>query len=195
MAQILSLAGITVKQYELRDEQFMSGAEKQLVLKAWVTFLKQGCSWEHFTERLYQHITLHCSFIAHFDRYGFHSFYFAKPGEQTHRFLDQFDPYKPGISAEMGMTYWLMDCATGSDLNHAMREAAGPYLAKLRYQFSETEKHSDLAVASVLADKYGKRLSDGESSAQPEVSSWVSADAGDRENSTAEQLSIFFSIG
>jgi hypothetical protein len=184
-----------VKQYESQDEKFMSGAEKQLVLKAWVTFLKHGCRSEHFTERLYDHLSLHCSFIAHFDRHGFYEFYFSHPSERTYRFLDQFDPCKPGIAAELGAMYWLMDRATGSDLNHAMREVAGTYIAKLRYQFSETEKHSDLALASVLAAKYGKRLSDGESSARPEVSSWVSADAGDSENSRAEQLSIFFSTG
>jgi hypothetical protein len=83
-----------------------------------------------------------------------------------------------------------MDRATGSDLNHAMREVAGAYIAKLRYQFSEAEKQSDLAAASLLAAKYGKRLSDVESSSG-ETDSGVAADPVHSEDSTADQLSMF----
>jgi hypothetical protein len=179
-----------VKQCEFQDEKFMSGAEKQLVLKAWITFLKHGCRSEHFTERLYDHLSLHCSFIAHFDRHGFYEFYFSHPSERTYRFLDQFDPSKPGIAAELGAMYWLMDRATGSDLNQAMREVAAPYIAKLRYQFSEAEKQSDLVAASLLAAKYGKRLSDVACS-PGETHSWISVDPVHHDDSTADQLSMF----
>jgi hypothetical protein len=180
-----------VEQFSFQGEQFMSATEKQLILSAWITFLRHGCRLEHFSERLYHHLSLHCSFIAHFNRHGFYEFYFATPSERTHRFLDQFDPSKPGIAAELGEMYWLMDRATGSDLNHAMREAAGAYTAKLRHQFSEAEKQSDLTLASLLAAKYGKRLSECHVSPQPEGNSWISADAAHNENSSAEQLSMF----
>lgn len=179
-----------VEQFSFQDEKFLSAAEKQLILSAWITFLRHGCRLEHFSDRLYHHLSLHCSFIAHYNRHGFYEFYFSHPSERSYRFLDQFDPSKPGIAAELEETYWLRDRATGSDLNHAMREVAAPYIAKLHFQFSEAEKQSDLAVASLLAEKYGKRLSDLESS-PGETNSWMSADPAHREDSTASQLSMF----
>jgi hypothetical protein len=177
-------------QFSFQDEQFVSAHEKQLILRSWIAFLRRGCRLEQFTERLYHHLSLHCSFIAHFNRRGFYEYYFANPGERTSRFLDQFDPSKPGISAELGEMYWLLDRATGSELNHAMREVAGPYLAKLRYQFSESEKQADLALASSLAAKHGKRLSDSDLSPGMNTRSWASAREQQRQNST-EQLAIF----
>jgi hypothetical protein len=178
------------EQFSFQDEQFVSAAEKQLVLNAWITFLRHGCRREHFSERLYHHLSLHCSFIAHFNRHGFYEFYFSIPGDHTYRFLDQFDPGKAGMAAELGELYWLMDRATGSDLNHGMREVSGPYMARLRYQFTEAERQSDLAAASLLAAKYGLRLADGQAP-QVKANSWTGANPVRREDSTAEQLSMF----
>jgi hypothetical protein len=127
---------------------------------------------------------------AHYDRRGFYEYYFADPGERTGRFLDQFDPGKPGISAEIGSTHWLMERAVGSDLNHAMREAAGPYITKLRYQFADIERQADLALAARLAEKHGKRLSNSDSSPAADTSSWRSTGAR-LEQSSSEQLTIF----
>jgi hypothetical protein len=183
-----------VKQYEFQDEQFMSGAEKQLVLKAWITFLKHGCRSEHFTERLYDHISLHCSFIAHYNRIGFYDFYFASPDERTPRFLDQFDPKQPGLSAEMGATYWLGDNATAADLNHAMREATGPYVEKLRNECWEMKRQGDLALAALIAKKYGKQLSDCDMSVSPHAQRDSSANVCSHE-AAPEQLSIFHTTG
>ncbi len=143
-----------------RDEQFMTAAEKRLVLAAWRTFLKHGCRLEHFTQKLYHHLMQRCSFIAHHDRFGFFAVYFDTSSESTYRFLDQFDPAKPGISAEYGNSLWLAARMTGSDLNRAMRDAAAPYIAKLRLQFSNAERERDLRMAETLSAKYGKRVSD-----------------------------------
>jgi hypothetical protein len=54
----------------------MSAREKGLVLKTWVRFLKNGFRLADFSDRLYKHLTLHCSFIAHYNRVGFHQTYF-----------------------------------------------------------------------------------------------------------------------
>jgi hypothetical protein len=158
-----------VEHLQLRDEEFMSAADKMGVLRAWITFLKHGCRREHFTERLYHHISLHCSFIAHYNRFGFYDFYFTTPDARAIAFLDQFDPKKPGLSAEMGATYWLGDHVTASDLNRAMRDAARPYVDQLRLQFQEMETQADLAIASALLAKHGKGITDCPSPAQEEI--------------------------
>ena len=70
--------------YEFRDVRFMSARDKELVLKAWVRFLRNGLRFEDFSRRLYEHLHLHCSFIAHYDRVGFYRTYFEN-GEETQR--------------------------------------------------------------------------------------------------------------
>ena len=57
----------TSMDYAFRDVRFLSAREKELVLKAWVRFLKRGLCWEDFTKRLYEHLHLHCSFVAHYN--------------------------------------------------------------------------------------------------------------------------------
>ena len=137
------------------DEHFMSAAQKKKVLRAWSRFLKSGCAKTQFTEDLYNHLVQHCSFIAHFDRKDFYNFYFEQITTSLFRFFDQFDPEKPGISAEYGGTHWLSKHNTGSDLNHAMREAGGPCLERLRQTFLETRRQRDIGVASSILATYG----------------------------------------
>lgn len=141
--------------HNFRDEHFMAAAEKEKVLRAWTRFLKSGCARTQFTEALYQHLSLHCSFIAHFDRNGFYNFYFERITPQLFRFFDQFDPEKPGISAELGSDGWLSPHHTGADLSQAMRQAARPYLAALRQRFGETRRQRDISSATAILATYG----------------------------------------
>lgn len=71
------------------DVEFMTAKEKELVLKKWETFLKYSLQKKHFTKRLYDHLHLHCGFIAHYSRDGFYSTYF-EAGEDTQRFFEHF---------------------------------------------------------------------------------------------------------
>lgn len=137
------------------DEQFMSAEEKRTVLRAWIRFLKSNCAESQFTEALYHHLSLHCSFIAHYNRLGFYEYYFRVASPDIFRFLDQFDSAKPGRSAEMGDTLWLMPRMTGSDLNQAMREAATPYIAQLRLQFKEQQRQAEINLAAMLLARHG----------------------------------------
>lgn len=76
--------------YAFSDSQFMSGREKQLVLKAWAGFLKRGLRFASFSDRLYRHLHLYCSFIAHYSWAGFYQTYLER-GEEIALFLSQFD--------------------------------------------------------------------------------------------------------
>jgi len=157
----------TSKQPEFTDEKALPASEKRLILRALKQFLAHGYQPEHFTDRLYQHLSLHCSFIAHTNRGGFYAYYFEVPGRTTRLFLDQFDPAQPGISAEYGDDGWL-NASTGADLNRAMRDAAGTHMAKLRLQFSNAEMQRDLTMAARLAAKWGKRVVDAVEDSDPE---------------------------
>jgi hypothetical protein len=144
-----------MKKYEFRDVEFMSAREKELVLKAWVRFLKKGLMLKDFSNRLYEHLSLHCQFIAHYDRAGFHRTYFEK-GEDTVRFLSQFDKRGECRSIEYGMTSWLG--GNYGDLARAMIEEASPYIPKLIEDAQARQREADLAEARKLLAKHGHEL-------------------------------------
>jgi len=142
---------------ELHDSKFMLAAEKRKVLRHWELFLKSGLQREKFTKPLYEHLINHCSFIAHYDRWGFYSTYFEN-GDDTVAFLSQFDDRK-GIpkSIEYGMTYWL----TGEeyyDINSEMVRTASKYIPVLIQQAKNRQKESDVAQARALLAKHGVDL-------------------------------------
>lgn len=71
------------------DTRFMTAKEKERVLKNWNTFLKNGLKKENFTKRLYNHLHLHCGYIAHYNLHGFYSTYF-EAGCDVQRFFELF---------------------------------------------------------------------------------------------------------
>jgi hypothetical protein len=141
--------------HTFRDTQFMSARERQLVLAAWVRFLRRGLRFVDFTNRLYQHLILHCSFIAHYDRAGFYRTYFER-GEDTLRFLSQFDGRGESGSVEYGGGWWLR--GDYADVNRAMIEEGGTYIPALMEQAQARQREADLAHARALLAKHGLRL-------------------------------------
>jgi hypothetical protein len=103
----------------------MSAAEKEKVLKECQKFIKSDFSKAKFTKPLHEHLTLHCSFIAHFNQQGFYSSYFDDP-EDTLKFLRQFDRDYNCTGVEYGSTHWL-DSVDYTDINTAMVGASEPY--------------------------------------------------------------------
>jgi len=141
--------------YKFRASEFMTAREKELVLRSWVRFLKNGLRREDLTSRLYGHLILHCSFIAHYDRGGFYDTYFEN-GEDTLRFLSQFDKRGDCHSVEYGGTSWMQ--GEYEDLAKAMIKEAAPYIPKLQEAALTQQRLYDLAHAELLAAKHGVKL-------------------------------------
>ena len=139
-------------QYVFRDAKFMSAREKQLVLVSWVRFLKNGLRFEDFSKRLYGHLHLHCSFIAHYHRMGFFSEYF-KSGEDTSRFLSQFDKRGECRSIEYGGGWWQQ--GEYEDLQKAMLEEGSRYIPALLEKAHAAQREADIATAHALLAKHG----------------------------------------
>ena len=59
----------------LEDSKFMSAEQKKKMLRQWDRFIEKGFSFPLFTDAIYQHLNLHCGFIAHYNRSGFYSTY------------------------------------------------------------------------------------------------------------------------
>jgi len=142
-------------QHNFRDAEFMSAREKELVEKAWVRFLKNGLRIQDFTDRLYRHLTLHCSFIAHYNRAGFYQTYFEN-GEDPVRFLSQFDKRGECRSVEYGGRWWLS--GQYQDLNRAMIEEAVPYIPVFMENAQARQREADIAQARELLAKHDLTL-------------------------------------
>jgi hypothetical protein len=158
-----------MKNYQFKDVEFMTADEKQLVLKDWIKFLKQlnldngeecldnfGNSmpklFKYFTKRLYSHLSLHCSFIAHYDRFGFFNTYFNEP-EQTQLFLKQFTN---GKSIEYGSHWWLN--GDHADINNAMCEMAREIAGTITDKKAIEQRKIDIERAKQLLAKHDLEL-------------------------------------
>jgi len=113
----------------MKPTKFMGAEEKQAVLRDWQNFIKNGFDRKNFTKKIYDHLHLHCSFIAHFNINGFYSSYFENP-ECTIKFLKQFDKNYGCKSIEYGTTYWFTS-GDYHDLNSEMVESLEPYKAEI----------------------------------------------------------------
>ena len=128
----------------LRDAQFMTAREKEPVLRDWKAFLSRGLRKKQFTKRLYEHLHLHCGFIAHYDLDQFYSTYF-EAGQDTERFFSRF----MGCSAQNYGANAYYD-----DLNTAMRQEYGKYEdAIARQAEDDIRRRIELLEACVLRAK------------------------------------------
>jgi hypothetical protein len=137
---------------EFKDSEFMTAKEKGLVLAQWRRFVERGFNFEHFSDRIYKHLTLHASFIAHFDRRGFFATYFDDP-EATIRFLRQFDIDYGYVSVEYGSSWWIK--GEYEDINHAMCDVVETCKGRLYAELEQKVRGRDLAIASQLLSKHG----------------------------------------
>jgi hypothetical protein len=114
------------------DVEFMAARDKELVLKNWRTFLKYGLQKQHFTKRLYEHLHLHCGYVANFNIYGFYSTYF-EAGQDTERFFEHF------------CTYTVSHYGANSDyddVNTAMRQVYEEHKAEILSKAQADINHS-----------------------------------------------------
>jgi hypothetical protein len=75
---------------EFKDAHFMSATEKTKVVNNFKRFLKNDCSQTTFTKALYQHLHLHCGFIAHYNINGFYDTYFNGDKDDFLQFCKNF---------------------------------------------------------------------------------------------------------
>ena len=139
--------------HQFKDVEFLSAKDKSIILKQWITFIKNGFKKEHFTDRLYKHLILHCSFIAHFNRDSFYSLYF-KNSTKTKDFVSQFDIDKGYVSTEYGSPTWAL-ADDYHDINSSMVLEMSPYKEQIYIKASALERTTDLATARSLLLKHG----------------------------------------
>ena len=131
------------------DVEFMNAREKELVLKSWRRFLKHGLQKQHFTKRLYEHLHLHCGFIANFNIHGFYSTYF-EAGQDTERFFEHFCNY---TAANYGAN------SDYDDVNTEMRQVYEEFKAKILSKAEADITHSlDVVEACVKRSREDEKF-------------------------------------
>ncbi len=70
---------------EFADSKWLSADEKRKILKQWTGFVKNGFPETSFTSAIYEHLHLHCGFIAHYNKQGFYGEYWGAYGRDLHR--------------------------------------------------------------------------------------------------------------
>jgi hypothetical protein len=64
----------TIEQF--KDADFLTADEKYKISKHFARFVKNGFQRKDFVKRTYEHLHLHCGFIAHYNIDGFYQEYF-----------------------------------------------------------------------------------------------------------------------
>ncbi|KPK35926.1 MAG: hypothetical protein AMK70_04240 [Nitrospira bacterium SG8_35_1] len=59
----------------MTDADFLTAEEKIKILKEWEGFVQSGFLLERFTRNIYEHLHLHCGYIAHYDKGGYYYTY------------------------------------------------------------------------------------------------------------------------
>ena len=141
-----------MKEYSFSSADFMTKEEKDKVLKDWKSFIRSNFSYEVFTKRIYEHLTLHCMFTAHYSKYGFYSTYFVDP-EDTLKFLRQFDKDFEFKSIEYGMNIWIK--GNYEDINLAMCQRLEKCKKELYERLHLKIRKNALQKIENLCQKYG----------------------------------------
>ncbi len=141
-----------MKDHSFTSVKFMSKEEKEKVLEDWKSFIESEFNYRAFTKRIYEHLTLHCMFIAHYSKDGFYATYFVDP-EDTLKFLRQFDKDFDFKSTEYGTEVWLR--GEYGDINRAMCKEIEKYKKELYPKLNLKMRKNVLREIDSLCRKHG----------------------------------------
>lgn len=79
-----------IKKEDFKDNEFMSSREKYVVAKLFKRFVENGFKEKDFSKKLYEHLHLHCGFIAHYNKNGFYYTYFNGSKDDLKNFVEHF---------------------------------------------------------------------------------------------------------
>jgi len=138
---------------EFKSVEFFSAREKELTAKQFLNFVKKLATLgdcestkKAFTKRVYEHLHLHCGFIAHYDINGFYVTYFNGDLDDYKQFAEHFIE-----DGEISPYHYTSDY---NDINFVFAKILSEKHSKILANFSEETKENDLAQAQRLVAKW-----------------------------------------
>lgn len=130
----------------LQDSKFMTGEQKRKVLRQWDRFIQGGFSFHLFTDAIYQHLNLHCGFIAHFNRMGFHSTYWNDDFIAFARQTDMILRPVPGVFINwerflLSFQCWGEWAGMGANMLHALKAHLSSTQGELENEVIDVFQH------------------------------------------------------
>lgn len=123
---------------QFKDVQFMTAKEKEKVFKNFKQVIDNR-DINLMQKSLYNHLNLHCSFIAHYNIYGFKAEY---SGQNFRRFIE-----------------WLMEnhllvWGDYTDINGAMREYLAGQYKQILAELDAEQANREVMLLRALAEKH-----------------------------------------
>ncbi|HKL23210.1 MAG TPA: hypothetical protein VJ895_00495 [Candidatus Nanoarchaeia archaeon] len=79
-----------IEKEQFNDTEFFKAEDKYRTAKHFQRFVKNGFQRKDFNKRVYEHLHLHCGFIAHYNIDGFYQEYFNGSKSDLKRFAEHF---------------------------------------------------------------------------------------------------------
>ena len=79
-----------IEKTQFKDADFFKAEDKYKTTKHFLRFVKNGFRQKDFNKRIYEHLHLHCGFIAHYNINGFYEEYFNDGKGDLKRFAEHF---------------------------------------------------------------------------------------------------------
>lgn len=100
---------------------------------------------------LYEHLHLHCGFIAHFDINGFKATY---NGQDFRRFVQHFDRKHPSF---YGWSFWV-NTDGYKDINNDMVDLVTAVAPKIYAELDLKVRNAEIRLLKVLAKKHSYKI-------------------------------------
>ncbi|MCF8012212.1 MAG: hypothetical protein K9L17_13410 [Clostridiales bacterium] len=134
------------------DAKFFTAKEKERAYKCFQRVIKNR-DINKMDKNLYNHLHLHCSFIAHYNMLGFKEEF---SGRNFRRFIQHFDRNAPGFG-EGALGWWIKD-SDYRDINEAMVELVTSVAPQIYHELDNLEAQEEKKLAKALAKKHGLKV-------------------------------------
>lgn len=112
---------MNITKEQFKEVKFLSSIEKYQIAKHFQRFVKNGFQAQDFNKRVYNHLHLHCGFIAHYNINGFYQEYFNGSKTDLKRFVEHFLKFD-NMAYEIVYNGRNVDYEPYSDINKALAD-------------------------------------------------------------------------
>lgn len=132
------------------DTKFMTGAEQERAFKTFKRVIDKRDS-QLIDKNLYNHLHVHCGFIAHYNIHGFRTTYSGTRGFRE--FIKHFDLNNPEMAY---WHHWLR--GDYEQLNRDMAEYVTARAALIYAELDRQEREKEIALAQALLARNGVKV-------------------------------------